>query len=183
MTRSGARPASVAAMTTSLLTDALEHHTWATERLLDACTALTDEQLDSVVPGTYGSIIATLRHTVQADSFYLMLFTGYRVPLIDREATLSIDELRAANQRHAADYRAYLASNPDPAVDLAEREEQGSYHATLGIRLAQAIHHGTDHRSQVCTALTNLGIEPPLISVWDYGASAGKAFPVEGEVV
>ena len=68
MTRSGARPASVAAMTTSLLTDALEHHTWATERLLDACTALTDEQLDSVVPGTYGSIIATLRQSSTSEA-------------------------------------------------------------------------------------------------------------------
>jgi uncharacterized damage-inducible protein DinB len=180
MTRSDARPASVAAMST-LLTDAFEHHTWATERLLDACATLTDEQLDSVVPGTYGSIIATLRHTVQADSFYLMLFTGYRVPLIDQQATLGIDELRAANDRHAADYRAYLATSPEPDQDLPERDEQGWYHATIGIRLAQAIHHGTDHRSQVCTALTTIGIVPPDISVWDYGRVAGKTFSVAGE--
>ena len=41
--------------------------------------------------------------------------------------------------------------------------------APKGIRLAQVLHHGTDHRSQICTALTQLGIEPPLIDVWDYG--------------
>jgi uncharacterized damage-inducible protein DinB len=36
------------------------------------------------------------------------------------------------------------------------------------------VHHGTDHRSQICTALTTLGIEPPLIDVWDYGEAVGR---------
>ena len=44
----------------------------------------------------------------------------------------------------------------------------------MGIRLAQAIHHGTDHRSQICTALTMLGIEPPFIDVWAFGAETGR---------
>ena len=56
-------------MTTSILTDAFEHHLWANERILDACAALTEEQLATPVPGTYGPIIDTLRHLIQADSF------------------------------------------------------------------------------------------------------------------
>ena len=40
----------------------------------------------------------------------------------------------------------------------------------MGIRLAQALHHGTDHRSQICTALTTLGVEPPEIDVWAFAA-------------
>ena len=50
----------------------------------------------------------------------------------------------------------------------------GVTHATVGIRLAQAIHHGTDHRSQICTALTSLGIEPPEIDVWAYGEGVNR---------
>jgi uncharacterized damage-inducible protein DinB len=41
--------------------------------------------------------------------------------------------------------------------------------------LAQAIHHGTDHRSQICTVLTSLGIEPPSIGVWDYAEATDRA--------
>ncbi len=41
-------------------------------------------------------------------------------------------------------------------------------------RLAQVIHHGTDHRSQVCTILSTLGIEPPEIDVWAYGEATGR---------
>ena len=52
-------------MTATLLDDAVAHHVWATERLIDACAALTPEQLDDAGPGTYGSILETLRHLVR----------------------------------------------------------------------------------------------------------------------
>jgi uncharacterized damage-inducible protein DinB len=42
------------------------------------------------------------------------------------------------------------------------------------------LHHGTDHRSQVCTALTTLGVEPPAIDVWDYGVEAGRVVETLG---
>ena len=47
-----------------------------------------------------------------------------------------------------------------------------------GIRLTQAIHHGTDHRSQICTGLSALGIEPPEIDVWAFGEHQGRVFDV-----
>ena len=40
------------------------------------------------------------------------------------------------------------------------------------------LHHGTDHRSQICTALTSMGIEPPEIGVWEYAATVGRAVDV-----
>ena len=46
-------------MTASLLDDALAHHIWATERLIETCRDLTDEQLTTPAPGTYGSILDT----------------------------------------------------------------------------------------------------------------------------
>ena len=48
----------------------------------------------------------------------------------------------------------------------------------MGIRLAQALHHGADHRSQVCTALTVLGFEPPEIDVADFAWQAGRLVEV-----
>lgn len=40
------------------------------------------------------------------------------------------------------------------------------------------LHHGTDHRSQICTALTTLGIEPPEMDVWAFGAARGRVSEV-----
>jgi uncharacterized damage-inducible protein DinB len=49
----------------------------------------------------------------------------------------------------------------------------------MGIRLAQALHHGTDHRSQICTALTALGVEPPDIDLWAFGEQHGRVIEVQ----
>ena len=48
-------------MTTSLLADAFGHHVWATLRLIDVCLDLTPEQLETEVPGTFGSILCLLQ--------------------------------------------------------------------------------------------------------------------------
>jgi uncharacterized damage-inducible protein DinB len=46
--------------------------------------------------------------------------------------------------------------------------------ASPPVRLAQALQHGTDHRSQISTTLTLLGVEPPAIDVWAYGIDTGR---------
>jgi uncharacterized damage-inducible protein DinB len=168
-------------MTTSLLADAFNHHIWATERVLETCAGLTPEQLAAPCPGTYGPIIDTLRHIVQADSFYLTIFTDGRVPQIDKAARLGVDELRSTIAGFGAEYRALLDADPDPDTEFVERGEQWEFRSTMGLRLAQVVHHGTDHRSQVCTALTSLGIEPPEIDLWAYGDATGRARDVKIE--
>ena len=161
-------------MSSSMLDDAFGHHVWATLRVLDECLALSPEQLATTVPGTYGSILDTARHTVGADASYLFVLSGERTPLID-EDTMDLAELRATMEGHAAAWSSVLAERTDPDAVLERHRDDGSEtHAPAGLRLAQALHHGTDHRSQICTALTTLGVEPPLIDLWDYGVETGS---------
>ena len=63
---------------TTLLDDAFAHHVWATLRLMDACSQLSDEQLQTSLPGTYGSILDTMRHLVGSDAGYLNRLSGGR---------------------------------------------------------------------------------------------------------
>ena len=164
-------------MTSPLLRDAFAHHVWATLRVIDACAALSPEQLETTVPGTFGSIISTLRHTVGADSWYLFRTSGERtVPIADgAEEALSLDEMRTVMDGHGALWPTVVEGDVDAdAVVVTHRDDGSETHAPMSIRLAQALHHGSDHRSQICTALTTLGIEPPAIDVWDYGSNAGS---------
>lgn len=159
-------------MTASLLDDAFAHHIWATERLIDACTALTPEQLETPVLGTYGSIISTLRHLVGSDRWYLSFYGDE--PLIDEAAQTSLAELRSAMSTDGNAWMALLAGELDPDADVVEHGDGWEFHAPVGLRLAQVVHHGTDHRSQVCTALTSLGLTPPAIDLWDFGEATGR---------
>lgn len=162
------------AMTRPILDDAFGHHVWATIQVIDACLALDPAQLETTVPGTYGSIIETVRHTVGGDCGYLFALTGGRLTEID-EATMDLVALRAQMVANGPEWAAIVAGELDPDIDVVRHRDDGTdSHAPLGIRLAQVLHHGTDHRSQVCTALTNLGVEPPAIDVWDYADKDGR---------
>ncbi|HEX5149507.1 MAG TPA: DinB family protein [Candidatus Limnocylindrales bacterium] len=166
-------------MSAPLLADAFGHHVWATLRLLDACAALDDAQLATSVPGTYGSIIDTLRHLVGGDVFYLDVLRGGEPESFD-DAASDIPTLRAVMEAHDAVWQRLIAGDLDGETDVVEYEQSGwETHVPLGIRLAQALYHGTDHRSQVCTALTTLGIEPPPIEAWDLAREDGRMFSIE----
>ncbi len=157
-----------------LPSDAVAHHVWATVRLIDACRALTPEQLATGVPGTYGSILDTLRHLVGADRSYLFVLSDGHVTNID-EDSMDLEQLRAAMEANGPAWSSLLDADPEPDQVLVRRRDDGSEtRAPVGIRLAQALHHGTDHRSQVCTALTALGVEPPGIDVWDFAFTDGR---------
>ena len=165
-------------MSSSLLGDAFAHHVWATLKVIDVCLDLSPEQLETSVPGTYGTILDTMRHTVGADSSYLFVMSGGQTPLID-EDHMDLTELRAATVGHGTAWSSLLTQDLDPDQVLERHRDDGSEtHAPLSIRLAQAVHHGTDHRSQICTALTTLGIEPPPIDVWDFGWEDGRVVEI-----
>ena len=165
-------------MSRSLLDDAFAHHVWATLRLLDACLELSQEQLETTVPGTYGSILDTARHLVGSDGWYLYRVTGDDSYRMD-EDHMDLPQLQAVMEGHGAEWSQILAQDLDPDAILVGRNDDGTEtHAATGIRLAQVLHHGTDHRSQICTALTALGMEPPGIDLWDYGAESGRVVEV-----
>jgi uncharacterized damage-inducible protein DinB len=165
-------------MSRSVLEDAFAHHVWATLRLVDMCLPLSPEQLETAVPGTYGSILETVRHLVGADASYLFSITGGRTPLID-EDHMALPELRAAMEGHGPAWSGFLAQDLDPdAIVVRHRDDGSETHASIAIRLAQALHHGTDHRSQICTVLTTLGVEPPAIDLWDFGEQEGRVVEI-----
>ena len=85
--------------------DAFAHHVWATLTLMDVCLALGPGQLETAVPGTYGSILDTMRHTVGADASYLFVISGGHTPVID-EDHMDLGELRAAMEGHGAAWSA-----------------------------------------------------------------------------
>jgi uncharacterized damage-inducible protein DinB len=156
------------------LDDAFRHNTWATVRLIDVCAALTPEQLATEMPGTYGSIHRTLHHLVDSDTWYLSFFRDEVVVQMD-DVLAELSDLRATIEANGALWLEVLADGPDPDRQIEDVTGETRYLAPVGVRLAQVVQHGTDHRSQVCTALTLLGVEPPDIAVWAYGETTGRS--------
>ena len=160
-------------MNTSLLSDAFRHHAWANDQILEACANLTPEQLSTSTVGTFGPILDTLRHLIGSDNWYLWVITEGRHQEFPEERA-GIEALKEGARRSAAGWEELLAGDIDADAMTVRSGDGWEFSAPMGVRLAQAIHHGTDHRSQVATALTSLGIEPPEIDLWKWAESIGR---------
>lgn len=158
----------------TVLDVAFAHHVWATNRVIDACDALSEDELtrDFTSAGLFGSVLGTLRHLVESDAWYLEAVTGRADESPTRDEA-SLAELLVEMERHHEVWQAVVATAGDGTRVITQRGSQWTTTAPLAYRLAQALHHGTDHRSQVCTALTLCGREVPEIDLWDFGMVLG----------
>jgi uncharacterized damage-inducible protein DinB len=158
------------------LREPLRHNAWATRRLLDFCRDLSDEQLSATAPGAFGSLLATLRHTVAAEVVYRALLTG-TFPAWDwrPDESPGLDALEQRAEDNASFWEAFLEQPFDPDRTCSQRRPEGIREASAGVVVAQVIEHACEHRSQACSIVTALGLEPPDLQAWAYAYDVGLA--------
>jgi len=153
------------------------HNLWANLRLIDACAGLDEAQLAQTLPGTYGAIYDTLSHIVRAEQGYLYHLTqDSPAPRMTRENRYDLATLRE-NARLFGEGLLAVAARNTPADVITESEEKGHWTLPAGVVLTQAINHATEHRAQIMTILTQMGIEPPDLSGWAFGDRYGTFTP------
>lgn len=149
----------------------LRHNTWANVTLLEFCRGLDPATLEAKAIGTYGTLYGTLQHLVGGEQWYLQLLTGELLgpARVRRDERHSLDDLIATAKATGA-YVLSVAATDDVTRRIEMNEGRRS---TVGVILAQLIHHGNEHRTQATTILGANGIEPPSVSAWGYGRAAG----------
>jgi uncharacterized damage-inducible protein DinB len=161
----------------SLLEDSFAHHAWATSRILDVCSQLDAGLLEAEIPGTVGTIMATARHLVSGDRFQLWA-AGAPVRLFESDE-MDFEALRAKHAENVAAWMDFAATHHDPDESVVDVDDAGWRRtATVGQRVAQALSHAVEHRTQICSAIATLGMEPPDVSGWQWGAETGLATEV-----
>ena len=159
------------------LHDPFRHNAWATAQVVTFCQGLDEETLNATVPGTYGTIIATLRHTIDSEMSYLFRLIGAEsaYPWQWSEA-VGLDGLLERAAMLAATWEQFLADDVDTERPMTARgSDPEVYTVPAGIFIAQALHHANEHRAQICTILGALGHEPPDVSAWGYAFASGRA--------
>jgi len=150
-----------------------EHHFWATETLMDHLEGLPAQRLDASVPGTYGSMIDTLAHTMGADARYLQRMRDPSPPPVDDRVGVVVSELRAEMPEHRRRWTEVLDDLERGELRAQVIDHASDYPDTPdaeGLLLIQAIHHGNDHRTQICSTLGALGEEVPELDGWNFWA-------------
>lgn len=158
--------------------DLAGHHGWATAQLLSYCQGLDETTLNATAPGTYGTVIETLRHMVDAEMSYLYRLTGaWPARPWPRDEAVGIDVLLVRASLLAETLERFLADDwDDERLGEAYGDDQVmAVHA--GVFLAQTIHHANEHRAHVCSVLGALGHEAPDVSAWGYALATGRMKP------
>jgi uncharacterized damage-inducible protein DinB len=153
------------------LSEAFQHHTWATETLIRHLRGLPREALTASAPGVYGEVLATLSHLLDADGRYLRYLEGTPPPArTGPDATKSLDELADQLRDQAVRWRILLARMGDVNVTIPARGDRPEMPHATNLMVIQALHHGNDHRTQICTVLSVNGYAAPDLDVWSYWA-------------
>ena len=159
---------------TSVLTTLFAHNAWANLKLLDFCEHLSNQQLDATAIGGFGSIRDTLLHIVGAELSYVERVNG-KLP----ERPLSPGQFPAFEMlkdaaRWASDELLLLALSARKESSVRQRPPRQLIEYKLASLIVQAISHSTEHRTQISAIITQLGMEPPDMSGWNYMEEIGE---------
>jgi len=158
-----------------------EHNNWANQQIIQACSALSDGQLDAEPQSaTKGSIRKTLFHLVVSQRGYLKLLT---LPVEERLKSVPLPPFDQLQDIANSSGEALLTL----ARDEASLSMKGQLQTTDGfyvepwLIMIQVINHATEHREQIKSMLSSLGVTPPEIDGWTYGEFTNTLIPIRKE--
>jgi uncharacterized damage-inducible protein DinB len=136
---------------------------------------LSDKQLDTEPHSvTKGNIRETLSHLVTSQRGYLALLT---LTLAERPTfPLEFSELRESARMSGEGLLALAEGEQKPFE--ARLKTRDGFHTEPWVVMLQVINHATEHREQIKSMLSALGVTPPDIDGWDYGESTQALVPI-----
>ena len=162
-------------MSENVLAKLFEHNNWANIQIIQACSTLIDEQLDAEPrTATKGTIRQTLLHIVSSQRGYLALLT---LPVEEREkVSLEFSELKEAAQSSGEGILNLVREGLDKLPDRLQTTD--GYYVEPWVVLLQIINHATEHREQINSMLTALGVTPLDLDGWSFGEFTGTLVPI-----
>jgi uncharacterized damage-inducible protein DinB len=162
-------------MAENILVKLFEHNNWANEKVIQACSALSDEQLDAEPQSaTQGSIRSTLSHLVSAQRGYFALLT---LPVEERPTTpLAYAELQESARISGEGLLALIRDKRDFPRDRLQTRDK--YYVEPWVVMVQIINHATEHREQISSMLNALGVTPPDLDGWSHGEATNALIPI-----
>jgi len=150
------------------LVELIRYNNWANAEIFATCQKLTADQLAATAPGTYGTIHRTLGHIISAEADYVGRMTGERPhPPFKWEDGPDLADISAFADQVAVALLD-VAQRIAP-TNLVHEEEDGKYIDYHARHLfIQTINHGIEHRTNITTILSGLGLPTPEVDGWGY---------------
>jgi uncharacterized damage-inducible protein DinB len=141
------------------------YHFWATMRILDAATLVTDEQFTAPTRFPMSSLHRTLVHMLAAEVYWLDWWQGKPpLPFLTVEDLTDGAAIRARWHQYEADLRAALLTLDEQDLDRPTTHTVPrlgiDYTAPLWLMILHPTYHGAQHRSEAAQMLTEYDRSP-----------------------
>ncbi len=141
-----------------------DYNYWGNQRVLDASTHLSQDELDAPPTNGYPGLRATLVHTMNAEWIWRERGQNHspEAALNERDFP-TLDSLRARWLQEEQATRAFLATLTESTLaDHLTYQNFKGQTCTLPLwqMLVHVVNHGTQHRSEVAFMLTTLEHSP-----------------------
>jgi uncharacterized damage-inducible protein DinB len=155
----------------------LRYSAWATRRLLEACAALSDDELRRDLAVSHGNIVNTLYHIYVSERFWTECLLADLIPPLEK----IVNEPPPAR----VEFEALVQSWPmlwEQLDGWMGTETDDTLSHTLPFKLSSTsqfdcprwqivrhfVNHGTLHRGQIVGMLRALGKNPPCVDYMEY---------------
>jgi len=157
-----------------------KYNAWADRRVLEAASALTQEQFTKQMGSSFSSVRDTLTHIYGVEWLWLERFQGRSPSAIpDNPEFDDIAELKAswaAFETRLLNFVRGLTQEDLDRVMEYKTMKYGVYRNPLWQSMQHLVNHGTYHRGQITTMLRQLGAQPILTDLMHfYREQAGAA--------
>lgn len=156
------------------LVEMFEYNRWANDQLIDACRAVSDEILDSQVPGVSGTVKSLLTHLVGGQQSQVLRSKGrqHEGELGRHSPFPGFDELaRIADDTSLELVEIARALKGDETAVLAWQGKKFEF--PVRFFLVHAAEHSVEHRTEIKVALSAFGFETPDLDGWAYAQARG----------
>ena len=143
-----------------------EYNQWMNQKILAACSTLSDAERKQDCGAFFKSIHGTLNHILLADRVWLARFAGsnFAFRSLDQELYAEFADLRSEREKSDREIIAWAGAltGPDLSLDLTYTSVVNPKKRSIPIWIAVAhlFNHQTHHRGQITTLLSQRGIEP-----------------------
>ncbi len=162
-------------MTENILVRIFEHNNWANLQMIQACSTLSDEQLYAEPQSvTAGTIRRTLEHLVGSQESYLSYLTG-REYRSNWQTPPTFAEL--AKSANITGQELLALASDERRLPTTQLQTRDGYLVEPWVLMVQVINHATEHREQISSMLTALGVTPPDLDGWYYGEVTNATIP------
>ena len=112
---------------------------------------------------------------MSAQDNYLRLLT---LPLDQRQERINLEFADMEKSIENSGKRLLELARDESKLPKGSVQTRDSHNVEPWVLMVQIINHATEHREQIKSMLTALGVTPPSIDGWDYGEATNALVPI-----